>query len=94
MKLGACIRQERNHQKLTQEALAEAADVSVKYLSAIENGKESNISIGYLIAVSSALQVKLSDWLVEAEEESELLKYIILSLFLSPVSDTSGIRFI
>lgn len=43
--IGLRIKLERTKQNLTQEQLAEMADISSSYLSAIERGKQS-ISLG------------------------------------------------
>lgn len=60
--IGNKIRAKRTERGLTQEALAEMADVSWKHLSSIENGREANISIGYLVAMSLALKVDICFW--------------------------------
>lgn len=44
--IGLRIKLERTKQNLTQEQLAEMADISSSYLSAIERGKQS-ISLDY-----------------------------------------------
>ena len=69
--IGILIREERKRQDLTQEDLAEAAGISEKFLSSIENGREPNISIGYLVAISSALEIELSGWLAESEKRTD-----------------------
>ncbi len=55
--IGSRVRSERKRQGLSQEALAEDADINAKHLSAVENGKESNLSLGYVIAVATALDI-------------------------------------
>ncbi len=55
--IGANVRQYRLEQGLTQEKLAEAASISEKNLSALENGRLDNISIGYLIDIADALGI-------------------------------------
>jgi transcriptional regulator with XRE-family HTH domain len=62
-RIGLQIRAARKSKGMTQEQLAEWADVSAKHLSAIENGKEKNISIGYLISIGAVLNIELHDWL-------------------------------
>ncbi|MBN3561292.1 helix-turn-helix domain-containing protein [Aliamphritea spongicola] len=57
--IGKLIKQERKRKGITQEKLAEAADISEKHLSSVENGRESNISIGYVVAIALALNVPL-----------------------------------
>ena len=63
--LGESIRSERIRQGLTQEQLAEKADISLNFMSLIENGK--NMSVQTLINISSALGLSI-DKLVYSEE--------------------------
>lgn len=55
--IGQNVKRHRQKQGLTQEALAEAANLSEKHLSAVENGRLDNISIGYLIDIANALSI-------------------------------------
>lgn len=55
--IGKNIRAEREIKNLTQEALAEKADISEKHLSAVENGRLDNISVGYLVDIGNALGI-------------------------------------
>ena len=55
--VGSNIRSYRKAKGLTQEKLAELADINEKYLSSIENGNEANLSIGYLVAVATAMEL-------------------------------------
>jgi len=52
--VGDRIREIREAQKLTQDQLAEKADISKGFLSEIENGKR-NVSSEYLLRVANAL---------------------------------------
>ena len=54
--IGARIRQARLSRHLTQQQLAEAADISISFLSNIENGRQS-MNLRALIAISDALDV-------------------------------------
>jgi transcriptional regulator with XRE-family HTH domain len=56
--LGKRVRELRKKRGLTQEQLAEKANVDVKYLGNIERGKE-NPTIGILEKLAEALSVKL-----------------------------------
>lgn len=56
--LGRRIRDLRKKRGLTQERLAEAASVDVKYLGNIERGKE-NPTIGTLTKLANTLSVKM-----------------------------------
>lgn len=58
--LGAAFRQRRKDLRLTQQDLADLASVSVRFLSDLENGKET-ARLGLVIAVASAL-----GWRIEA----------------------------
>lgn len=63
--IGRRIRSARKQKGLTQDALAEAAGVSTKHLSSVENGKEPNLSIGYLMTICLVLGVEFGDLLYE-----------------------------
>ena len=65
--LGRRIRDLRKRKRLTQEKLAELANVDVKYLGGIERGTE-NPSIGILERLARALSVKVHQ-LVTFEHE-------------------------
>ncbi len=54
--LGIEVRRLRESLKLSQEALAERADITYQYLSALENGRE-NFSIGVMEGLAKALRV-------------------------------------
>ena len=81
MKIGSRVKQARLAKHLTQMQLAEAAGISVSFLSNTENGRQS-MNLRALIAISDALNVS-ADWLIKdiphsasriAEEiESELV---------------------
>ena len=53
--LGEKIRRERQARGFTQEQLAEQADISVNFMSLIENGR--NMSVDTLVKIASALGV-------------------------------------
>ncbi|PIE36946.1 MAG: hypothetical protein CSA54_02565 [Gammaproteobacteria bacterium] len=55
--IGKNIREHRKNHGLTQEKLAEEANCSEKHLSAVENGRLDNVSIGYLIDIATALDI-------------------------------------
>ena len=54
-KLGSRIRRERQSRGLTQEQLAERVDISVNFMSLIENGR--NMSVETLISIANTLGV-------------------------------------
>jgi transcriptional regulator with XRE-family HTH domain len=62
--LGRTIKKLRESRGLSQEKLAEAAEITYQYVSDVENGKQ-NFSIGVLESVAAALGLSLSS-LVEA----------------------------
>ncbi len=68
--IGLLIKQARKSRGVTQEKLAEAADISEKYLSSVENGKESNISMGYILAIALALDISLLKLLPTSAHEN------------------------
>lgn len=67
LKLGKLIRNYRLKLKLSQEALAEKADIHRTYVSDIELGKVE-ISVTVASRIAKALKVPLSRLVKEAEE--------------------------
>lgn len=61
VQIGLNIRTARKRMNMTQEQLAEAADISEKFLSAVENGREKNLSVRYLMSISIALGVPFGE---------------------------------
>ena len=57
--LGAAIRAARKEKGLSQEALAELADIDRSYMGGIERG-EHNLAIMNLLKIANALGVKAS----------------------------------
>lgn len=55
--LGARIKRERQSRGITQEYLAEKADISLNFMSLIENGR--NMSVETLIKIAMALGVSV-----------------------------------
>lgn len=79
--IGQKIREVRTQQKLTQEYVANIANVNVSHISNIETGK-IGISLSLLVAVANALNTTV-DFLLQNEyttpnsvTEQELLNYI------------------
>lgn len=58
--LGVTIRKIREAKKLTQEDLADLAQINVSYLAKIENGYV-NTSVRYLILIADGLKVMVRD---------------------------------
>lgn len=63
---GEAVRNRRLDQKMTQEELGAAAQLHRTYITDIENGLR-NLSFLTMMRLATALQVPLSDLLVEAE---------------------------
>ena len=63
--LGLAIRRRRQKLALSQEGLAEIADVHRNFVGHIERG-EQNLSIDSLVRFSAALKVKLADLFADA----------------------------
>ncbi len=57
--LGDAIRAERKLQGLSQEALADKAEIDRSYIGGVERG-EHNIAIMNLLKIADALEVKIS----------------------------------
>lgn len=74
--VGLNIKLARVKENLTQEQLAERADISSSYVSAIERGKQS-VSLEYMNRIAEALNVSVTELLVQegsgylSEHESE-----------------------
>lgn len=64
--LGAVIRAERQAQGLSQEALADKANIDRSYMGGIERG-EHNIAIMNLLKIAEALGTKVSTLFGKAE---------------------------
>lgn len=62
MKIGSRVKRARLAKHMTQMQLAEAAGISMSFLSNIENGRQS-MNLRVLIAISDALNVS-ADWLI------------------------------
>jgi transcriptional regulator with XRE-family HTH domain len=60
--LGENIRAARKHAGMTQETLAEKADLHPVYISSVERGQE-NVSIDSLARISKTLQIAIRDLL-------------------------------
>ena len=58
--LGEAIRAKRKKARLSQEALAEKADLSTVFISRVERGKESP-SVDSLVKIAKALGVRARD---------------------------------
>lgn len=60
--VGQNIRAHRKRARLSQEALAEKAELSYKYLGEVERGCV-NISLDSLMRIAAALKVRIRDFL-------------------------------
>jgi transcriptional regulator with XRE-family HTH domain len=59
--LAEAVRLHRRAAKLTQEALAERADLNPKYIGEIERGKK-NISVDALVRIAEATKVSILEF--------------------------------
>ncbi len=87
-KIGFRIRANRKLANLSQQALAERAGVSYKYLGEIERGK-TGLSVEILLKVSKALNLEPSEFLDSGEMESAdftKAKYILSRLSEKDIS--------
>lgn len=67
-KLGEIIAKHRVKKAMSQEALADVAQIHRTYVSQIERGLKYP-TIYVLIQVANALEIKLSDLIIELEKE-------------------------
>ncbi len=58
--LGAAIREQRNGAGLTQESLAEKADLHPNFLGRVERGEE-HVSLSALRRIAKALHIRVRD---------------------------------
>jgi len=81
--IGSHIRQRREAMKMTQAELAEKADLSLPFISFIENDKR-NISLETLIKITNALEITLSDFFTPIETSQSQLQELLLKINASP----------
>ena len=62
--VGLRIREIRTNKNLTQEELAELADISVTHISALERGVK-NANLSKFVAIANALQVSADTLLID-----------------------------
>lgn len=72
-KLGKNIREMRKEKRLTQEQLAEKADINPKFLGEVERA-ETNVSVLTLSKICDALEISLCEILAFTSMDKELLK--------------------
>ena len=75
--IGVKVRALRKERGLTQEKLAEMAEISINYLSKIENNRIKNVGVLITFRLAKALGVTLG-YLVGQEDMNELLDEEIL----------------
>jgi len=66
VKLGAAIRTARLDKQLSQEALADKANIDRSYIGGVERG-EHNVAVINLLKIADALDLKLSDVLSSSD---------------------------
>ena len=73
--IGKRIKERRLYLKLTQEALSEAAGISIQHMSKIENGN-TKLSLPCLMALANALNATVDYFLIDNIDASkrELIK--------------------
>lgn len=88
--IGYRIRAKRSHSGLSQQELAEKADLSVTYLSSIENARKKP-SLRSLMCVSEALDITMDELITGALIEEEPFN---LDTFLSECTEREKRYFI
>ena len=90
--LGKRIREERLGKGITQEQLAEKADISLNFMSLIENGK--NMSVNTLVKIAGALDTSI-DYLLHDTIDSHSDKIVEqISQNLSTLTDDEKLYFL
>jgi transcriptional regulator with XRE-family HTH domain len=85
--VGKRIRSLRKIRDLSQEELAEKADISSKYLGEIERGK-SNLTIDILEKLSASLEVNVVDLFESQHESSRTILKQEINLLIREANDT------
>jgi transcriptional regulator with XRE-family HTH domain len=67
--VGPVIRRRREVKPMSQVGLADVCGLSSQYISMLENGR--NPSLDALSAIAEALECKVSEIILEAEERAE-----------------------
>lgn len=75
--LGANVKRLRKEKGLTQERLAEISDISIAYLSKIENNKANNVSLMITYRLAEALGVTAGYLVGQSDLEKMLDEEII-----------------
>ena len=68
--IGMRIKHERSRQKMSQERLAELADLSIAHTSHIETGN-TKVSLPALVKIANALSVSLNDLVCDSMIKSK-----------------------
>jgi transcriptional regulator with XRE-family HTH domain len=77
--LGAAIRRLRRERGLSQEALADLAQIDRSYMSSIERGRR-NLSVLNVARIASALSVPLGDLLHVSEPPVEQFRRVVVAV--------------
>ena len=77
--LGAAIRRLRRERGLSQEALADLAQIDRSYMSSIERGRR-NLSVLNVARIASALSVPLGDLLHMSEPPVEQFRRVVVAV--------------
>lgn len=70
--IGNKIRIQRIKKNMTQEKLAEYSDLSVNFISKLERGQKTNISINKLLDICNALSITIATLLDDDLNQSDL----------------------
>jgi Predicted transcriptional regulator with C-terminal CBS domains len=85
--IGQRIKEYRNSQKLLQEELAWKAQLSIPYLSSIENGKKE-ASLQALNRIAKALHVQMINLLIDEVSFGKTNEFQRLSIVLNDCDET------
>ena len=69
--IGNRIRHFREQNHITQDMLANAAGISRRRLSSLENGQLDNISLNVMLEISNALYISIEDLVNSTEDKNE-----------------------
>lgn len=92
--IGQKVKQLRKDRKITQEELAEKSNLSINYISRIENKNDLHISISVLIQLADAFHISVADLVqdtnnFESNPDIEQLNYRLAELPAEKASQLS-----
>lgn len=70
--LGERTKELREYENISQDKLAEKANLSISLISKLERGQATNINLSAIINIAEALKIDIIDLLGESNQEIEI----------------------